>query len=80
MRPSLRSAGFDSVDDLAQEVLALILRYEARGMRSRYDPARGAWTTYVVRVTTSLLRDRAISHRVRDAAMARLREQMASPN
>ena len=61
-RRTAREVGFDGPEELAQEVLALILRYEARGMASRYDPERSAWTTYVVMVARGLVKDRLASH------------------
>ncbi len=68
MRPQVRAAGFDSAEDLAQEVLCRILRYEHDRMGSAFDPRRAAWTTYVVRVTRSLLRERMRMHAFRAAA------------
>jgi len=80
LRPNLRASGYDSLDDLVHDVIALALYYDARRMRSRFDPARGGWTNYVVRVTTSLLRDRALTARCREAAHRSLLEQAALPN
>lgn len=80
MRPALRASGYDSLDDLVHDVVALILHYESQRMRSRFDPARGAWTTYVMRVTTSLLRDRALTSRCRQSALDAIRAGSANLN
>lgn len=69
-RRDATTAGFTGPDDLASEALALAMRYEALGMASRFDPSRSEWTTYIVMVARSLVRDRLVSALRRRAVLS----------